>query len=686
MCVQIGRSVALGEILAGPAARSKLAAILEDPEILIVCHEAAYDALATIATWPDLLPLWLAAYDADRVTCTGIREKLIRVAEGTLLSYAGRLGLDALCDTYRIPKPWADETYSWRSRFHELDGRDPATYPPEARNYALGDLVAVDVYKAQERAHPAPWLADQFRRARGQFWLALTSAHGMRVSPEAVAHFAGRVEREHAIARELLGQGTPASLAAFVEAWNRDHPDGKALPEALKAPWQPLVRSTGSKAMKAARERMIAVCAADGIPLPLTKKAKELLAKGETFDPKDYVALDADACNVSRDPLLIAYARYTSIGTLRGRAERLRMAAEMGLPMQPRFDVLKETGRTSSSSGGKKKPGQEIMAFGDQSQNLPRSPGLRECYIARPGCVIVSVDWKSAELNTLAQTCLDLGLDSQLARVLNSGADVHLWYACQVRGWDYTWAKEALKGKHGPEAQKQVKEGRQGAKACNFGFPGGLGIEKFRLFARKQYQVDFTEQEARERKGIWLAAFYEMGGYFQHIDALIQSGRPLVHPGSNRYRGRIRYTSAANSYFQGRCADMLIDAGWRIAKEIHAAGLPARLWNEAHDEILLECPASEGDRVARRAVEIMEAVGLAWCPGAPVKAEPAIQRTWRKGAEPAYAGDTLIPWEDRELNDLEREKVKKTLASTGDLLYTSWVVGIEPARVREITA
>ena len=542
------------------------------------------------------------------------------------------------------------------------------------------------MHRAQETA-PRAWLVDQYRQARAAFWQTLTSAWGMRVDPRAVSEFAEQTEAEHEIARQFLTTGD--GFAEWAEAWNANNPDADPMgPEWLPEHYRGgLVRAVGTKSTKAAKDRMRAVCTAKGLRTTLTATGRKKLEAGgdETAIRAEYVSLDADACLSTGDPVLIAYARYTSISTLRSRAERLRLAAAAGLPIQPRYDNLKETGRTSCSAGDSK-PGRALLAYGDQTQNLPRSPGLRECYTARPGCLILSVDWRAAELHTLAQTCLDLRFDSQLARVLNSGRDVHLWFGSVMRGWAYEWAAAALKGEHGEDARKAAKSARQAAKAANFGFPGGLGIEKFRMFAAKTYQVFLTEQEARDLKDRWLDAFPEMTLYFGYISSLVESGEPLTQHGSGRVRGRIRYTSAANTYFQGRCADMAKDTGWRLACEIWLHGLQARLWAFAHDEFLLEVPEHCAHEVAARVVEIMQDAGRTWCPGAPVMAEPALQRSWRKGAEPAYRAGRLIPHEDRDIGADVIAKVKKELARGRSALHASWTFGVTEQRIQELAA
>lgn len=617
---------------------------------LMVAHSTAYDAACTIATRPSLLPLWFEAYSQDRVTCTLVREKLIRVAEGS----SDRINSWGLLDTlnrYKIAHSFEDgdkdSPDAWRTRYAELDGIPVEQWPEAARRYALADLDISEVYKAQENFRALP---DQFRQARADFWLYLQSASGMRTDPRAVEAFARKVEEEHEEHRARLRAAA-------------------------------LVRSNGSKDTKRAAAHMREVCDAKGLSVKLTKTGKKLVKEGAEPDFEKYTALDAEQCRAVADPLLISYARYGSVGTLRSRVQRLQRAGS--IPIQPRFDVLKKTGRTSSSMGAVK-PGRPLLAFGDQVQNLNREPGLRECYTARPGHVLIAVDWSGAELHSLAQVCLWLGLSSELARTLNAGRDAHLWFACVRSGWDYEWAKGALAGHEGPEARKKVKGARQAAKAFNFGFPGGLGIETFRLFAALSYGVEMTEQEARDGKAEWIACYPEMTDYFAHINELIQSGAPLVHFKSERERGDLRYTAAANSYFQGHTADMAKAAGWTLAREYFGVDVgplnDARPWNFIHDEHMAEAPEGVAHECQVRMSEIMETAGRVWCPDVPVRVEASIMRHWRKGAGPVYRDGRMIPYEDRDLDAGTERKIREALDSGTSAIQASWIFGIEEAR------
>lgn len=550
-----------------------------DAGATLVAHNAAFDVLCTSATRPRLLEKWVKAYEEDRVECTMVREQLIRIQEGKLKSSS--LSLAGCLKAHNIPDPFAEgaKQSAVRTSYGQLDNIPVDRWPAEARDYALADLVVADLYHAQEAGQ---WtLEDQHRQARAAFALAYTSAWGMRTDPAAIRDLSDRIEDEHDEIRSRLMRAG-------------------------------LVRATGSKNTKAAKALMVAACQEKGVEVPKTDTGA--------------VGLSADDCLASGDSRLVAYARYGSIDKLRARVNRLTAAGD--LPIQPRFNVLVETGRTSCRTGNVK-PGRIPLAFGDQVQNPHREPGVRECYRARDGYLLCAVDWSSAELHSLAQVCTYMGIGSELGRVLNAGLDAHLNFACLMKGWNYGWAKES-------KSTPEVKEARQAAKAANFGFPGGLGAEKFRWYAAKTYGVDLTMDQAWELKEWWFQAYPEMTAYFQRVQQVHEDGK-LVQFKSGRVRGGATYCATANSYFQGLTADMAKDAGFRLAKETITGRLKgARLWNFVHDEWILEVPEDRASEYAAVQVEVMEEAGRAWCPDVPVKVEPALMRVWSKAAEPVY--------------------------------------------------
>lgn len=143
-------------------------------------------------------------------------------------------------------------------------------------------------------------------------------------------------------------------------------------------------------------------------------------------------------------------------------------------------NVLLETGRTSYSGvihQFPRKPG-HFKKLADGSRG-PWVPSLRECVVARDGCVFSSEDFEAGELVTHGQSCLWICGESELARALNAGMKVHNALGASMIGMTYDDFQAHVKEKHCSDA-------RQAAKPGNFGFPGGMGPVKMVQTQRRQ--------------------------------------------------------------------------------------------------------------------------------------------------------------------------------------------------------
>lgn len=280
---------------------------------------------------------------------------------------------------------------------------------------------------------------------------------------------------------------------------------------------------------------------------------------------------------------------------------------------------------------------------------------MRSCFVPRPGHLFCSVDYDTFELRTWAQVCLWSVGRSRLAEVLNAGGDPHIELGASLakisKAEGYALAKDT-------EFKKRF---RQPAKAGNFGFPGGMGARKFRVTARKQ-GIDLSEQECYALRNAWLREWPEAQAYFAWINSqcrnseVDEDGVPksivprLTHFVSGRLRGRVSYTSACNSFFQGLAADAAKAAGWALAKEMYtdpsSALFGSRIVNFIHDEFLTEVPEDRAHEAALRQAEIQCQAAQALIPDVKITASPALMRRWYKGAEAVRSADgRLVPWE-----------------------------------------
>jgi DNA polymerase-1 len=422
---------------------------------------------------------------------------------------------------------------------------------------------------------------------------------------------------------------------------------------------------------------MVRVCEELGEPVPRTEKG------GVSLDA-DNIEIHPEVCacpwcNDERAKLpederldfpspLEALASYGSGKAKIKRTQQLRKGVET--PIQASFKSLIDSGRTACTMG-RTKPGEPIHAWGSQLQNPQRAVGYRECFIPRPGFVLVSVDYEGLELRTWAQVCLWTVRRSRLAQALNEGRDPHVELGAALAGISLEEAYACHKKERGPEKAKWFKTFRQTSKPGNFGLPTGMGPAKIVLSARKSYGVnlgrayddpdkdkpahpDVALAAAKQLKTAWKTAWPEADDYLKYIDRLL-GGRDtttIKQFVSKRARGGVWYTAAANGFFQGLAADLAKDAMWRVSREMYTdKSSPlygSYLTNFVHDELIGELREDCAHEAAHRISQIMCETAQEWCPDLTFNAPPALMRRWLKDAEPTYDGNgRLIPWEPK---------------------------------------
>lgn len=628
-----------------------LIAWLTDPSVLLVGQHVPFDLAVICAQWPELLPLVVNALDDDRITDTKIRQQLLDIASGC---FRGRLGedrkwikydysLDALTrrlagrflkkDGFRlfyaffreVPlDAWVEHAKKLQARAKRvLSGEHDAEFelfaqgtskkdreelvnadPTECIKYPLEDARAtLDVFLVQEE-WADPYLADQFRQTRTAFWNYLTSAWGLRTNPVGVARL--QVETEKAcneVQARLIAAG--------------------------------LVRADGSRDTKAAKQRMLDTCGwhwDEG--LGRYEPNEERLAPLRLTDTGE-PSLDSDACKAVDDSILRDYAELTSLKAV-GNKDIPALARATVYPIHTSFGMA-ETGRRTSSN--------------PNVQNWRRLPGIRECFVPRPGKVFAQADYSSLELCTLAQACIDLLRKSALGEALNAGLDAHTALACAILNIaDYKEGERLRKTK-----DHTFDNARQTAKVANFGFPGGLGAEKLILFARKTYQTIITVEEARELKRQWFARWPEMPEYFAFVNSLIGGNgfAELEQLRSKRIRAGATYTAACNSFFQGLGADATGHAGWLVMKACYVDKnsplFGSRIVNYVHDELIVESDEAVAPEAAEELSRLMVKGAQEWIPDVKLTAEPCLMRVWSKDAKTLRNDQgRLVPWSPSE--------------------------------------
>lgn len=574
---------------------------------LIVGHNVAYDLLVIGRQYPDLMPAIFAAYREGRVTDTQVREKLIAIANGNMWQVRGAgWSLETLAKRHKYPKG-KDSKDPWRLRYMELLGIPFQKWPAEAKSYAVKDVEATRwVYIKQclkkGLTDIGPVSPDEAHQARAAWAMHLISAAGVMTDEEAIRTFEESERKQFMKDKDIL-----YSLG-FLDP------------------------STGKRKMKVARERMIRVMESLGDEPKLTETGQ--------------IALDEESCEKSGDPLLQAYQRYGSRQNLLTRIQALKFGIDE--PINPYFDSLMETGRTSCAKG---RPG--APTHGYQIQNMRRVHGERECFRAAAGNVFIASDYDKFELCTLAEVCLQVVGYSRLAEVIKDGLDPHLAFAANMIGWPYEEALKVYKSENHPK-HEVIAEARQLSKVADFGYPGGMGAGSFRDYARG-YGVQLSDDQAEELLQGWHDAWPEMSGYFDWIsEHEWREGRrkdfvvrvtDVVQIFSKRLRSNITYTTACNTFFQGLAADAAKEAAFDLVEACELGELRAwKVWAFIHDEFIAEGPEEDCDRAGKVIQRIMVDAAQRWIPDVPVNASPAAMYAWSKKAKPVYKDGKLVPW------------------------------------------
>jgi len=579
---------------------SQIENLLKNRNIKIVGHNIAFDMGVLAQNDLKLIPHIFQAYDEGRIEDTQIREQLLDIARGcfrgvyrdpdnkkhrreySLASISKReLGVEL-------------EKDDWRLRYAELTDVSICDWPEGAKDYSRLDAqITHQIFMHQEEAakkyeHYSPGyiggslLSDSAAQARAAFALHLFSCRGVIT------------DRSHVENLESSIVDTMETAKANMKSHGLLHPNG-------------------TKNLKVIRSQ-IENCLGDKAPRTAKGSIK---TDDQTLMKCDHPGLDSLKEFKAAEKLNSTWMKYLKLGITK--------------PIQPYYNVLVETGRTSCRS--------------PNLQNPHRAQGLRECFIPRPGFYFAACDYTALEMCTLAQVCIWLFGGSNLAAAINDGIDPHLKLAAQILGLTYDQAYEDF-----CIGDNKIREMRQLAKAANFGYPGGMGADAFRTYAAG-YGVKLSLPQSENLRRDWFEAWPEMRKYFDHISSITKSpDQTLKQFVSNRHRGGIRFTSACNSYFQGLAADGAKAATYNVVRKCYSDSTSdlygTRPIMFIHDEIIAEVPKRDAAKAAEELSKTMRESMQVYTPDVKIKTSVALMDRWYKNAdESRNENGELILWE-----------------------------------------
>ncbi len=265
--------------------------------------------------------------------------------------------------------------------------------------------------------------------------------------------------------------------------------------------------------------------------------------------------------------------------------------------------VHPQTGRVHTSFK------QDVAATGRLSstepnlQNIPvRTEEGREIRAAfvpgEPGWKLLTADYSQIELRVLAH----FSGDQALLRAFSEDRDIHAMVASEV----YT-----------VPLQEVTREMRRGAKAVNFGVIYGqsaFGLAKS-LDIKKSEAAEFIDAYFARYPGVdhfirKTLAECRKKGYVSTVlgrKRTVQGVRDLSSLGDSRQRN-LPERIAINTVIQGSAADLIKKAMINVHARMRREGFQARLLLQIHDELVLETPCEEIERLAALVSQEMESV------------------------------------------------------------------------------
>ena len=248
-------------------------------------------------------------------------------------------------------------------------------------------------------------------------------------------------------------------------------------------------------------------------------------------------------------------------------------------------------------------------------QNIPArtevGSRIRGMFVAAPSYVLVDADYSQVELRLLAH----ISGDEAMQQAFLSGEDFHTLTAAKV---------------FHVSPEEVTPRMRSGAKAVNFGIV--YGISAFSL----AQDIGVSVAEAKEYMERYFDTYRGVKAYMEqvvetaheqgYVETLMHRRRELPELKSSNFNMRsFGERVALNMPIQGTAADIMKLAMVRVERRLAREGLAAQLIMQVHDELIVECPEEEKEKVEHLLAEEMSGVVQL---SVPLPAEAHSGKTW----------------------------------------------------------
>ena len=229
-------------------------------------------------------------------------------------------------------------------------------------------------------------------------------------------------------------------------------------------------------------------------------------------------------------------------------------------------------------------------------QNIPTrfelGKRVRKIFKPEKEKVYIDADYSQIELRVLA----DISEDSHMIEAFKNNQDIH---------------KQAASKVFKIPIEEVTKEQRSDAKAVNFGIVYGIsdfGLGEQLGISRKQAKK-YIDEYLQEYQGIqkFMTNITEKAKELGYVETLFHRRRYIPELKSSNYMVRqFGARAAMNTPIQGTAADIMKIAMINVYRKIKEEQLESKIVLQVHDEMMIETPRNEIEKVKKIVKEQME--------------------------------------------------------------------------------
>ena len=260
--------------------------------------------------------------------------------------------------------------------------------------------------------------------------------------------------------------------------------------------------------------------------------------------------------------------------------------------------VNQETGRVHTSFNQTVTSTGRLSSSDPNLQNIPvrteEGRRIRALFVAAPGNFLLSADYSQIDLRVLAH----YSMDKALVKAFRTGEDIHRLTAAEVF--------DVMPG-------LVTTDMRRVAKTVNFGIVYGMsayGLAK-ELGIKRGQAKEFIDRYFEKYPGVktYMKEIVHKAGENGYVTTLLGRRRYIPDLKSKvRTVREFAERTAINTPIQGTAADIIKLAMIRVDSELRQEKSPCRMLLQVHDELIIEVPEKDVERIASMVREKMEGV------------------------------------------------------------------------------